>query len=104
MQTIVHKKGDTLVINCTYLDKLGIPADYTALSITISSQVRKSTGQLIANLAVTPGAGTGEFVLRANTSAWPLGSLCWDIQFTVGSEIFSTQTASIEMLADITHP
>lgn len=99
---ISHKSGDTFIARCTYLDESGAAANYAALGITIDSQVRRPTGELVATLALSPGVGTGAFVLRSATTGWPIGKLLWDIQFTIGSEIFSTQTAVIVVTKDVT--
>lgn len=102
MQVFDIKHGDTFVARCVYLDAAGLPADYVALGVSIASAVRQSTGELAGTLSVTPGAGVGEFTLRGSTSAWPVGRLRWDIKFTVGSEVFSTQTAVIDVTKGIT--
>jgi len=103
MQVVTHKRGDTFIPSCTYLDSDGLPADYTALAITIKSQVRAPNGTLVANLTVTAGVGVGEFVLEGlSTQNWPVGDLRWDIQFTQGSHIFSTQSAILRVSDDVT--
>lgn len=103
MQTLTHKRGDTFIPACTYLDSTGAPADYTALGITIKSQVRSPNGKLIGDLTVTSGLGTGEFTLESGpTQTWPVGTLHWDVQFTQGGHVFSTVTAALEISADNT--
>ena|SRR6185369_17030581 len=103
MQTVELKRGDTFTTTCTYLDSDGDPADYVGLGITIESQVRDSKGVLIGDLTVTPGGGTGEFLLESDsTQNWPVGKLFWDIQFTQGSHVFSTVTAALNVSSDVT--
>jgi hypothetical protein len=103
MQTVLHKRGDTFIPRCTYLNSSGVAADYSALGITIKSQVRTQSQDLLSTLTVTAGPGTGEFVLESgSTQNWPLGTLLWDIQFLQGSHVFSTKTAAILLEADVT--
>lgn len=103
MKSIEHKRGDTFLPSCVYLNSAGVPYDYTIDGITIKSQVRSPNGALVGDLAVTAGVGTGAFNLESgSTQNWPLGSLRWDIQFTQGSHIFSTQTAELMLVADNT--
>lgn len=104
LQVVQHKRGDTFIPTCTYLDKTGAPAAYATLGITVKSQVRDRNGLLVAELTVTAGTGVGEFVLASgNTQNWPLGSLRWDIQFTQGGNVFSTDSAALEVSEDVTH-
>lgn len=103
MQTVSLKRGDTFIPACTYLDANGAPADYVGLGITIKSQVRQPNGALVATLTVTPGVGTGEFTLESgSTQNWPIGRLLFDIQFSQGGHIFSTQTAALDVADDVT--
>jgi hypothetical protein len=102
MQKIQHKRGDTWEPACTFRNADGVATDYSALGITITSQVRTPAGKLIANLTVAAAAGTGNFTTTGATASWPLGNLHWDIQFTQSGKSFSTQTAVIEMVKDVT--
>lgn len=103
MQTVFHKRGDTFIPNCTYLDSTGMPAAYAGLGISIKSQVRAPNGALVANLTVTAGVGVGEFVLESpSTQNWPVGDLRWDIQFTQAGHIFSTQSVILRVSDDVT--
>jgi len=103
MQKIQHKRGDTFIPACTYLDSTGVPAAYAGLGISIKSQVRTPDGKLISTLVVTAGAGVGDFTLDSGpTQNWPTGELRWDIQFTQGGHIFSTQSAALVVSDDVT--
>jgi len=103
MQKIFHKRGDTFIPACTYLNASGVPTAYAGLGISIKSQVRAPDGKLIANLTVTAGAGVGDFTLESgSTQNWPTGELRWDIQFTQGGHIFSTQSAALVVSDDVT--
>lgn len=103
MQVIEHKRGDTFVPTCTYLDSAGAPYNYVADGITITSQVRTPRGELVGTLAYAAGVGVGKFTLESgSTQNWPLGSLRWDVQFAQGSHIFSTKTAELMLVADNT--
>ena len=103
MQKIFHKRGDTFLPACTYLDPVtGLPAALPG-GTTVKSQVRTPKGDLVGNLAYTASAGVGQFTLESgSTVGWPTGTLQWDIQFTQGSHVFSTQTAALELSADNT--
>ena len=103
MQKVYHKRGDTFLPDCTYLDSTGVAAAYASLGISIKSQVRTRSGQLVSNLTVTAGTGIGEFILDSGaTEDWPIGSLLWDVQFTQGGHIFSTQSAELVVSDDVT--
>lgn len=103
MQVIEHKRGDTFVPTCTYLDSAGAPYNYPADGITISSQVRTLRGELVGTLTYAVVAGVGKFTLESgSTQNWPLGALRWDVQFLQGARIFSTKTAELMILADNT--
>lgn len=103
MQKVTHKRGDTFIPTCTYLNASGVPTAYAGLGISIKSQIRTKTGDLVATLTVTAGSGTGEFVLESgSTQNWPLGDLRWDIQFSQGGHIFSTETAELVVSDDVT--
>jgi hypothetical protein len=100
VQKIQHKKGDTFHAASTFLDANGAPKDTTGFTIT--SQVRTPAGRLVATLTVAITSGVGNFLVSGPTSNWPLGILHWDIQFLQGSEIFSTQTAALELVKRVT--
>lgn len=103
MQKVTLKRGDTFLPTCTYLDASGMPAAYAGLGISIKSQVRTRANQLIGGLTVTAGVGVGEFILESgSTQNWPTGELLWDIQFTQGGHIFSTETAVLVVSDDVT--
>ena len=103
MQKIFHKRGDTFLPTCTYLDPVTKLAAAMPVGTTVKSQVRTMKGDLVGELAFAAIAGLGQFTLESgSTVAWPTGTLAWDIQFTQGSHVFSTQTAALELSADNT--
>lgn len=103
MKKIDFKRGDTFIPACTYLNASGVPTAYAGLGISIKSQIRSPAGDLVETLTVTAGIGVGEFTLESGSAQnWPIGSLLWDIQFTQGGHIFSTQTAELVVSDDVT--
>lgn len=103
MQNVNFKRGDTFIPDCTFIGPSGVAEAYAALGITIKSQVRDASRNLIATLAVTAGAGTGEFSLESpSTQDWPIGDLYWDVQFTQGAHVFSTVTTRLRVADDVT--
>lgn len=98
------KRGDTFTLACTYKQN-GVVYDVT--NFTIRSQVRYSTGALVAELTVTKADQTtnpGVFVLAAaDPMDWPVKILSCDIQFSDGDGVVrSTQTFQIPVVEDIT--
>lgn len=104
MQKIYHKKGDTFSKPCQRQNKTtGLAVDLTG--VTIKSQVRTRPDKgdtLVAELTVNVVNPTaGSFILSAaDTSAWPAETLVWDIQYTVGSAIISTDSLYVQVYPD----
>lgn len=96
------KRGDTMLLAVTYKVD-GIPADIS--TIDIASQIRTQNGSLIATMDVDKLVATGQFTLtpvNPDTSAWPLGNLLCDIEFTQSGNIRSTETFGIVVVEEIT--
>ena len=96
------KRGDTFNLTCTYKES-GVA---TALvDYTIKSQVKTLSGVLLAELEVTVADQVltpGLFYLKTNSTAWPIGNVFVDIQFTSGPTVRSTQTFFVPVVKDIT--
>lgn len=105
---IQHKRGDTFIAECIYQDDDGEPINLDETNTTVASQIRTVAGDLVATLTFTPAdqdieANVGKYTLRADaTQSWPVGPLLWDIQYSDGDEIASTQTIQILLVEDIT--
>lgn len=98
------KRGDTFYLACVYKEA-GVPTDVTAYNIR--SQVRTSTGTLVAELTATKGdqvASPGGFTLREDdTQDWPIDTLIADIEVTVAGVVRSTSTFQVPVEEDVTH-
>lgn len=99
------KRGDTFTLACTYKQN-GVVYDVT--NFTIRSQVRDSSGALVAELSVAKAdqaAHPGVFVLSAaDPMDWPIDILSCDIQFSDSDGVVrSTQTFMIPVVEGVTH-
>ena len=100
------KPGDTLFLECTVTEDDGTtPLNLTGW--TIASQVRTKRSVLLADLTVdlhTPASG--QFSLRTDaTTTWPTGMAEMDISYTdAGGRVMSTETLTIRVEHDVTHP
>jgi hypothetical protein len=96
------KRGDSFILNCTYKVD-GEPESISGK--TIDSQVRDSSGRLIATMEVEPDdSDPTKFVLTPDnsTSTWPLSTLLCDIQISESGNVRSTETIQIPVVEDIT--
>ena len=104
MAKITHKQGDTLEWVIT-LTENSSAVDIT--SYTIRSQIRSTSDVLIGSLTVTKtDSANGIFSLSATaaqTDTWTAGDHKCDIEFTDGSNTFSTQTFDVTIQTDISH-
>lgn len=107
MAAVVLKRGDTLLLTCTFLTG-GTAVDLTGY--TILSQARKcGNGGLLADLTIVilnQVTSTGKFTVgqtAAQTALWAPGSYLMDIQYTdpLGF-VRSTETVELEIVEDIT--
>jgi hypothetical protein len=104
-QTIKHKSGDHFEFQATYTDELENPISLA--SVDIKSQIRLPDGTLVTEMKVTKKdqiTYPGEFSLVApKTSHWEANKLMiWDIQYSHGGKITSTETLNIQVLPDVT--
>lgn len=106
-QVVTHKRGNTFEVQATYADDAtGESIDLTGY--TIASQVRSPGGDLVSTMAVTiPDqtipANRGKFSMRvSDTTAWPIGELLWDVQYSFDETVISTETITIQVAQDIT--
>ena len=106
MKSITNfKRGDTMLLSATYKVD-GVATDVT--NIDIASQIRTSGNALVATMAVTKlnqTTKTGQFTLSptvADTTNWPLGVLCCDIQFSQEGSVRSTETFQIVTVREVT--
>lgn len=96
-----HKRGDSFVMTASITGDGGLPD--TALPTAFSSQIRTSLGKLMSDCAVTAGSTAGEYVFTvADTSAWPLGALMWDIKRTVSGISRRSGTVTIDVQLGVT--
>ena len=96
------KRGDTFRLVCTYKVD-GQPA--AILGKTIASQIRRSNGTLVANMAVEPDEiNPARFFLTPDTDTadWPLDVLQCDIEITEDGFVRSSETIYIPVVKDIT--
>lgn len=100
---IKHKRGDTLIwgADCA--------SDLTGYAIKM--QIRKANvATPLADLSIGAGIeitdiATGKYTIRVEANAtkdWPVGQAQFDIQYTVGAVVASTETGAINVIADIT--
>lgn len=102
--TTAHKQGDS------FTRLLAIPAEFADgyfTGWTVKSQVHTEAGDLLSDCACTwlDAATTRNLKLRvADTSAWPVGRVLIDVQFTrtADGEVMSTTTATISVVKDVT--
>ena len=95
VQVINIKQGTSFSVSCVYKADGTNPTDLTG--ITITSQVRTYEGELVATLSPVETTDIGEFTIYAETSAWPLGRLIWDIKYTTVSNKVHTETVEIRV-------
>ena len=99
------KRGDTFSLACTWkVDN--IPSDITGLTIT--SQIRTSSGALIANLRVVADNQTtnpGKYALvpvNPDTHQWPIDAARCDIQVDDQGINRSSETFVIAIIEEVT--
>lgn len=100
------KRGDTFKLEGTILGD-GAPIVGGIAAWGIRSQIRTIGGDLVNALTCTitdPVACTYTISepTAGATKTWPLGDLYMDIEYTVNSEVTSTDTIKIEVIKDET--
>lgn len=101
---ITHQRGDT------FAQQVALTLSDVAVSIagwTIASQLRTAAGVLVQQLTVgtrNDAGGTVQLTATAaQTAAWPLGELGWDVQFVdAAGNTRSTQRLTVRCVRDIT--
>ncbi len=93
MQTIKHKRGDTLVLT---VDADDILTDYTILS-----ELKDSTG-LVAGTFTTTLLSSTSIELKLSTVGLLVGRYLFDIQFTKNGIIASSDTVAVRLFSDVT--
>lgn len=90
----------------TYTDGAGDPI--SLIGKTITSQIRTQSLELLDDLMVTIAdqtTNTGQFALSATdemTSAWPIGSLIFDVKIVQGSTVIYSDTGRIDIKQAVT--
>lgn len=106
MKSIKHKVGATFELQGRYM-RAGAFIDLVAEQISIRSQVRDSSGTLVAELevaikdqAITPG---GYRLRCGDTSSWPASALVCDIRYVDQSGTLDyTETLLLKMGGRVT--
>lgn len=113
MAGIIHKRGDTFRYTVTLTDENGSPVDITGWTLSAQAR-RKATSDATplfsvdndgtGGISITDGAaGQARFDIAAGTTAlWTYGAYQVDVQFDTGSLVFSTETFTLEVRADVT--
>lgn len=97
------KRGANFIAEVEYVPSGNDVADLS--TVTITSQVRTKTGLLIDDVTITKDTGNMSFTCSvADTSAWPVGVLLWDIKFVVDTVVTFTETVEMLIEANITMP
>lgn len=95
------KQGASLLLQFTFQDDDGTPLDITNLSLV--SQVRDPTGELVATLPIVLTATEGvASATVANTSQWPLGTLRGDIMGMSAGLVALSETFGIRVEKAVT--
>lgn len=103
---ITLKQGDSF-------DQLvTIPADFADAHFVgwdVASQLKDSDGAVIADLDVSwadPATTRTLRLLKIDTTAWPVGTAKFDVQFKRQSDnyVLSTSTARLKVTEDVTAP
>ena len=103
--TINHKRGDTFEISCAWS---GDSAPATLTGCTITSQVRTTTGALVAALEAVERDNVARTVTMRPaaeypTTGWPLALVYLDVQLTLpDGTVQSTDTVQLQIIKDIT--
>lgn len=98
---IEFKRGDTLSFIVTMKDE----NDIAMTGLTLQSQIRRTSGQLVDTFIITETATTGDYsfvVPASRTKLFPIAGLVFDIEWTQGDIVQSSETYTITVLKDIT--
>ena len=104
MSIIRTKRGDTLAFVLFLQDISGAPA--TGLLPNIRSQVRRATDDtLMGTFEITEPSEPGhyQFYMPASvTSSWDEDVYLFDVEYTIGNVVQSTETYRIRVGKDVT--
>ena len=101
------KRGDTFSFYANISDEAGDPLVTDAANIT--SQIRDTMYQLVANLTVAATATPGKYLFTAATTAdwpsevWGAVKLLMDIQMDIAGTTVSSDTVEIFVVKDVTN-
>lgn len=106
MQRVTHKRGATFEAACVRKDAAGTRVDLTGWTIT--SHMRRRSDQLVQQLVTSLAdqvALPGVFTLTATaaqTAAWPVEVLLWDIRYQPPTGVEFTETVEVDVQREIT--
>lgn len=96
MPDITFRKGTPLAARCIRTDDGGSPVSIADTSIRVpvwrpasgdNLGVRSQLSAFEAEMTVTKTGTLGEFIIQADTTSWPEGTLYWRIEYTDGETI-----------------
>lgn len=97
------KQYSTVEMLCTYTDDSDVPLSLAG--ITIQSDMRSDSGQLIDSLEVTiVDSDAGVFMMRPTISKLPAGTMSIDVIFKKDGKIITSDTFTIDVEPAITDP
>jgi hypothetical protein len=101
MPQIEIKQGAALRMQWTFTNNDGSPADLT--SVTLSSQVRTVTNDLVTALPIVRTAAQGVATVEVDdTTAWPIGLLRCDIKAVIAGVPVLSDTFGIHVQRSVT--
>jgi hypothetical protein len=95
--TLQTKQGESFRVELAYCEEDKI-TPRSLEGYTLSSQIRDSNDNEVANLTVNlidPYRGRVALSADAGTATWPVGTLYWDIREEVGGVVSLTSTSTI---------
>lgn len=96
------KRGDTFLLYADITDFYDDPLSIDATNLT--SQVRTSNNELVAELIIEAGETEGTYILSYDdTYDWPVGKLYMDIEVNNGGVRTSSPTMVIPVIRDVTN-
>lgn len=105
MKTLLHKRGDTFLISAVV--KIGGETQDITLWDIKSQLRREDDPAFLVELVIERIDNTqGTYMVRCDdTTAWPIGQLQWDVQYTTDTDqVISTQTVIVDVRKDVTRP
>lgn len=98
---ITIKRGDTFAFYADLKDETGA-ALVTSVS-NLKCQIRDPYGTLFDTMAITTTETSGRYLFTAGpTTAWPIGTLQFDIKINVGGKISTSPTQDIQVAKEVT--